>query len=323
MKIYLLLFINKRFGVARNNNDKMPEKINQEIISGILKASQMAAINAYKFIGTGLKNEADAAAVKGMRDVLGGVNFRGKVVIGEGEKDEAPMLYIGEELGTGKNVEFDIAVDPLEGTNLCANDLPNALTTIAIAPAGSLLGTKEFYMEKLAAAEVFEEGVISLDFGVEKNIRNLAKYKEKKVSEITVTVLDRPRHKDLIAQIRATGAKVALISDGDIFGVLSTHEMFGEADLYIGQGGAPEGVLSAVAIKNLGGFMQGRIVKENAKMPILSLSDMVKKNGVFIATGVTGKGFLSRVEELHTGKFFTESVIITSDSVKFIEEYLI
>ena len=301
----------------------MPEKINQEIISGILKASQMAAINAFKFIGTGLKNDADAAAVKGMRDVLGGVNFRGKVVIGEGEKDEAPMLYIGEELGIGKNVEFDIAVDPLEGTNLCANDLPNALTTIAIAPAGSLLGTKEFYMEKLAAAEVFDEGVISLDFSVEKNIRSLAKYKEKKVSEITVTVLDRPRHKDLIAQIRATGAKVALISDGDIFGVLSTHEMFGESDLYIGQGGAPEGVLAAVAIKNLGGFMQGRIVKEGAKMPILSIADMVKKNGVFIATGVTGKGFFSRVEELHTGKFFTESVIIAQDSVKFIEEYLI
>lgn len=301
----------------------MSGKISNEIINGILKASQQAAINAYKFIGTGLKNDADAAAVKGMRDVLGDVNFRGKVVIGEGEKDEAPMLYIGEELGTAKNLEFDIAVDPLEGTNLCANDLPNALTTIAIAPVGSLLGTKEFYMEKLAAAQVFEKDVLSLEYSVEKNVRNLAKYKEKNVSEITVTILDRPRHKEIIAKVRQAGAKVSLISDGDIYGVLSTHEMFGEADLYIGQGGAPEGVLSAVAIKNLGGFMQGRIIKENTKMPILSLGEMVKKNGVFIATGVTGKGFLARVENLHDGKFFTESVIITEDSVKFIEEYTI
>lgn len=299
----------------------MAERINQEITSGILKASRKAAINAYKFIGTGLKNDADAAAVKGMRDVLGKIDFCGKVVIGEGEKDEAPMLYIGEELGTKDKVQFDIAVDPLEGTNLCANDLPNALTTIAVAPAGTLLGAREFYMEKLAAAEVYEDGVISLSFPVEQNIKNLAKYKEKKLSEITVTILDRPRHKDLITRIRQTGAKVSLISDGDIYGVLSTNQMFGDADLYIGQGGAPEGVLAAVAIKALGGFMQGKIVKEGEKTPILEINDMVKSQGIFVATGVTGKGFLSRVEELHGGRFFTESVVISPDGVQFIENY--
>ena len=298
----------------------MSEIVNQEIISFVLKASQKAAINAFPFIGTGLKNDADAAAVKGMRDILNKANFRGKVVIGEGEKDEAPMLFVGEELGTGSIVEFDIAVDPLEGTNLCANDLPNSLTTIAIAPKGSLLVAPEFYMEKLAAAQVYESGVVSLNKTIEENIKNLAEYKEKKISEIVVTVLDRQRHKELIAKIRKTGAKVTLISDGDIFGVLSTHEMFGESDLYMGQGGAPEGVLSAVAIKNLGGFMEGRIVKEE-KTPILKLNDMVKQNGVFVATGVTGKGFLSRVEVLGGGKHFTESVIISKSGVQFVENY--
>jgi fructose-1,6-bisphosphatase II / sedoheptulose-1,7-bisphosphatase len=299
----------------------MSSNINQEIISSVLKASQKAAINAFKFIGTGLKNEADAAAVKGMRDVLNKTNFRGKVVIGEGEKDEAPMLYIGEELGTGKVVEYDIAVDPLEGTSLCANDLPNSLTTIAIAPKGSLLAAPEFYMEKLAAAEVYESGVISLSKTIEENIKALARYKEKDISQIVVTMLDRPRHKDSIARIRKTGAKVALISDGDIYGVLSTHEMFGEGDLYYGQGGAPEGVLSAVALKAMGGFMEGRIIKEGEKTPILSINDMVKQSGVFIATGVTGKGFLERVQELHDGKFFTESVIISANGVQFVENY--
>ena len=297
----------------------MSEIVNQEIISFVLKASQKAAINAFPFIGTGLKNDADAAAVKGMRDILNKANFRGKVVIGEGEKDEAPMLFVGEELGTGTVVEFDIAVDPLEGTNLCANDLPNSLTTIAIAPKGSLLAAPEFYMDKLAAAQVYDEGILSLSKSIEDNIRALAKYKEKDVKEIVVTVLDRPRHKELIAKIRATGAKVALLSDGDIFGVLSTHEMFGESDLYAGQGGAPEGVLSAVAIKNLGGFMEGRIVKEGSK--ILKINDMVKTNGVFVATGVTGKGFLSRVEELGGKKYFTESVVISKDGVQFVENY--
>lgn len=299
----------------------MTSKINQEIISSILKASQKAAINAYSYIGTGLKNDADAAAVKGMRYVLNKANFRGKVVIGEGEKDEAPMLYIGEELGTGKAVEFDIAVDPLEGTNLCANDLPNSLTTIAIAPKGSLLAAPEFYMEKLAAAEVYENGVVSLAKSVEENVKALARYKEKSVSEVVVTVLDRPRHKEIIARIRATGAKVALISDGDIYGVLSTHEMFGSSDMYFGQGGAPEGVLSAVALKAFGGFMEGRIVKEGEKTPILSIKDMVKENGVFIATGVTGKGFLERPQELRDGRFFTESVIISENGVQFVENY--
>lgn len=299
----------------------MKNNINQEIISAILKASQKAAINAYHFIGTGLKNDADAAAVKGMREVLSQTNFRGKVVIGEGEKDEAPMLYIGEELGTGNVVEFDIAVDPLEGTNLCANDLPNSLTTLAIAPKGSLLAAPEFYMEKLAAAEVYEDGVISLSKTIEENVKALAKYKQKKISEIVVTMLDRPRHKDAISRIRKTSAKVALISDGDIYGVLSTHEMFGESDMYYGQGGAPEGVLSAVAIKAMGGFMEGRIVKEGEKTPILKLNDMVKQNGIFVATGVTGKGFLERPQELHNGKFFTESVIISANGVQFVENY--
>ncbi len=299
----------------------MKTKINQEIISGIVKASQQAAINAFAFIGTGLKNEADGAAVKGMRDVLNKVDFRGRVVIGEGEKDKAPMLYRGEELGKCSVVEFDIAVDPLEGTNLCADDLPNSLTTLAIAPKGSLLDAQEFYMEKLAAAEVFDNDVLSLDNSIEENIANLSQYKDKKISEIVVTVLDRPRHKDLISRIRNFGAKVALISDGDIYGVLSTHEMFGTSDLYAGQGGAPEGVLSAVAIKALGGFMEGRIITEGKNNPTLSIDDMVKTNGVFVATGVTGKGFLERVEEIAEGKYFTESVIISQNGVQFVENY--
>lgn len=299
----------------------MKNEINQEIISSILMASQKAAINAYKFIGTGLKNEADAAAVKGMRDILNKANFRGKVIIGEGEKDKAPMLYVGEELGTGKELEFDIAVDPLEGTNLCANDLPNSITTLAIAPKGSLLSASEFYMEKLAAAEVFEDDVICLSKTIEENIQNIAEYKDKKISEIVVTMLDRPRHKDMISKIRKIGAKVSLISDGDIYGILSTHQMFGDADLYFGQGGAPEGILSAVAIRNLGGFMQGKIVNENKKNKILNIEDMVQHDGIFVATGVTGKGFLERVEEIADGKYFTESVIITKNGVQFIENY--
>lgn len=275
----------------------------------LLKASREAAISCSKLIGMGQKNEADDLAVKAMRSILQSSEVGMEVVIGEGEMDEAPMLYIGEQFGKGE-ILFDIAVDPLEGTNLCANNIPNSITTIAIGAKGTLLKAPDCYMEKIASGLVHEEGVLHIENTIEENIQNLAKYLKKDISEIVVIMLERERHKEKITKIRALGAKVKLISDGDIYGVLATTKLFNQADLYIGSGGAPEGILAACAIKTCKGFMMGKLILEDSSMEkrmndfgiknpsaVLTLNEMVKGDCIFVASGVTDGNILEGVKK--------------------------
>lgn len=271
----------------------------QEVSNLVIEASEMAALSAFKLNGMGRKNDADKLAVDAMRKVLQTSSMGIKVVIGEGEMDEAPMLFIGEELGQGEML-FDLAVDPLEGTNLCANNMPNAITSIAISEKSGILAAPDCYMEKIASGKVKEDGVINVETPLKENLKNLAKYLKKDISDLNITMLDRPRHKERIAEIRSLGAKVSLISDGDIYGIIATTGFGNGADLYLGSGGAPEGVLAAAAIKACGGQMSGKLLFEteeqrsravkygisNPDKP-LSLNEMIKGNCIFAASGVT------------------------------------
>ncbi|MEN9782104.1 MAG: fructose 1,6-bisphosphatase [Pseudomonadota bacterium] len=297
-----------------------------------LQATQNAAIACYAEIGRGDKNVADNLAVKAMRETLGkSLEIYGTVVIGEGEMDEAPMLFIGETLGHGR-FECDIAVDPLEGTSLCANNMPNSITTIAISQHKSILAAPDMYMDKIASCKVKKSGIIGLDITIKTNIANLAQHLNKPVEEITVCVLDRPRHAETIRQIRAMGCRVNLISDGDIAGILQTYYS-DSIDLYVGSGGAPEGVLAAAAIKSLGGFMQGKLLFENDEQKyyarqlgieefdkIYNVEDMIRGDVVFAATGVTG-GFLDGVKK-HNQKHFTTTSIVMQSGTKTINKII-
>lgn len=281
----------------------------QELTCLIIEASKMGAISASKLIGMGKKNEADDLAVNAMREVLNQSEIGMEVVIGEGEMDEAPMLFIGEKFGSGEPL-FDIAVDPLEGTNLCANNMPNSLTTIAISEKGGFLKAPDCYMQKIASGLVKQDGILHIDAPVKENITNLSKYLKKDISDITVIMLDRQRHKEDMEKIRSMGARVKLISDGDIYGVVATTSFANEADLYLGSGGAPEGVLSACALKVCGGFMMGRLMFENKTQEeraikygihnphqILHLKDMVSKDCIFAISGVTNGNLLKGVTQ--------------------------
>lgn len=259
----------------------------------------MAAIASARLRGFGRKNDADQAAVDAMRRSFQTAPFSGKVVIGEGEIDEAPMLYIGEELGAG-GVKTDIAVDPLEGTKLCANDAPNAMTVVALARAGDLLHAPDMYMDKLAIGPGYPAGLIDLDASPTENVTRLAKAKGVPVSAIRACLLDRDRHQHIIEELRRAGAGIRLIPDGDVAGVFWTTEVARSGvDIYFGSGGAPEGVLAAAAIRCAGGQMQARLKPENEQEAErarkmgrdvnakLMLEDMVKGDVVFAASGVT------------------------------------
>ncbi len=231
---------------------------------GLARVSEHAAIASALWIGRGDEKAADQAAVNAMRDQLNKLDIKGVVVIGEGERDEAPMLFIGEEVGTGIGPNVDIALDPLEGTTLTAKDMPNALTVIAMGPRGSMLHAPDVYMEKLAIGPGYPEGIVSLDQTPSERVRLLAAAKRCKASDITVCVLDRPRHEEMIAELRATGAAIRLITDGDVAGVIHCAEAATTGiDMYMGLGGAPEGVLAAAALKCMGGQMWGRLVFRN------------------------------------------------------------
>lgn len=262
-------------------------------------ATEAAAIACARLRGFGRKNEADQAAVDAMRRVFEAAPFSGKVVIGEGEIDEAPMLYIGEELGAG-GVRTDIAVDPLEGTRLCAIDAPNAMTVVALAREGGLLHAPDMYMDKLAIGAGYAPGLIDLDLSPSENITRLAKAKGVPVSAIRACLLDRPRHEEIVEELRRAGAGIRLISDGDVAGVFWTTESARSGvDIYLGSGGAPEGVLAAAAIRCAGGQMQARLLPENEQEAErarvmgrdvhakLTLDDMVPGDVVFAASGVT------------------------------------
>ena len=285
---------------------------------GLARVSEQAAIAAAKLVGHGDEKAADQAAVDAMRTQLNLLDIKGVVVIGEGERDEAPMLYIGEEVGTGKGPGVDIALDPLEGTTLCAKDMPNSLAVIAIGPRGSMLHAPDVYMDKLAIGPGYPKDVVSLDMTPTERIKALAKAKGTGVDGIMVCVLERPRHEDLIAEIRATGARIRLITDGDVAGVIhcAEAELTG-IDMYMGSGGAPEGVLAASALKCMGGQMWGKLLFRNddergraRKAGITDLDriyardELVTGDVIFAATGVTNGSIVAGVKRephyLHT-----------------------
>ncbi|MGC1259039.1 MAG: class II fructose-bisphosphatase, partial [Jannaschia helgolandensis] len=231
---------------------------------GLARVSEAAALASARLIGRGDEKAADQAAVNAMRDQLNLLDIAGTVVIGEGERDEAPMLYIGEEVGTGKGPEVDIALDPLEGTTLTAKDMPNALTVIAMGPRGSMLHAPDVYMDKLAIGPGYRTGVVTMDMSPAERVNALAAAKGCSTEDITVCVLERPRHDDMIAELRSTGCAISLITDGDVAGIIHCAEADKTGiDMYMGSGGAPEGVLAAAALKCMGGQMFGRLTFRN------------------------------------------------------------
>ncbi len=284
--------------------------INSKFLNLFIKATEKAAIGASKFIGKKDKIAADKGAVDPMRRELNKINMEGTIVIGEGEMDEAPMLYIGERLGTLNGPKFDIAVDPLEGTKFTANNYPNAFSVIAVANKGDLLSAPDTYMEKIAVGANLPKNLLDIDFGVEKNINILAKAKNKKVSDLNVCVLKRPRHDEIVKILTEMNVQINYITDGDIAGVLSVIGKEPKNDIYYSTGGGPEGVLAAAALSCYGGQIQGRLVlNEEEKIRAKKLGiqdfnkkynidDMVRGDVIFCATGVTSGDLAKGVKDL-------------------------
>jgi fructose-1,6-bisphosphatase II len=296
-----------------------------------VKVTESAALAASRWMGRGERDTADGAAVESMRESLGEMSISGRIVIGEGERDEAPMLFIGEEVGRG-GFEVDIAVDPVEGTNLVANGLPNSIAVMAISERGGLLHAPDSYMKKLAVGPKAGP-YVHIDAPVRENLEAVANALERPVSDVTVVILDRPRHADLIAEVRATGARIKLISDGDVDAAIATAVPGTGIHVSMGTGGAPEGVLAAAALKCLGGNFMGRLEPRNAQEAerakamgfgdlnrVLELGDLVKgQHVVFCATGITD-GDLTRGVRFFGNNARTHSIVMHSDgTVRFIE----
>ncbi|WP_227418081.1 class II fructose-bisphosphatase [Roseitranquillus sediminis] len=303
-----------------------PVQFHDRMLSlGLARVSEAAAMASARLIGRGDEKAADQAAVNAMREQLNMLDIAGVVVIGEGERDEAPMLFIGEEVGTGEGPAVDIALDPLEGTTLTAKDMPNALTVIAMAPRGTLLHAPDVYMDKLAIGPGYEPDTVTMDMSPAERVRALAAAKGGETEDITVCVLERPRHEEMIAEIRSTGAAIRLITDGDVAGVIHCAEPhLTGIDMYMGSGGAPEGVLAAAALKCMGGQMYGRLLFRNddergraAKAGIEDLDrvyrrdDMVTQDVIFAATGVTDGSILPGVKR-ELGYLTTETLLMRS-----------
>ncbi|WP_417450240.1 class II fructose-bisphosphatase [Kordiimonas sp.] len=300
------------------------QDLNRILVLEVVRVTEAGAIAASKWNGRGDEKAADAAAVEAMRKAFNKLPIDGTVVIGEGERDEAPMLYIGEKVGAG-GPKVDIALDPLEGTTICAKAMPNALAVLAISAEGGLLNAPDVYMDKIAVGGGLPEGVIDLDKSASENVKAVAEAKGKPVGEMTVCVLDRPRHTALIKELRELGCGVALIGDGDVAGVIATTDAGTGIDLYMGSGGAPEGVLAAAALRCIGGQMQGRLLFRNddergraAKWGIedlnrkYSLMDLASGDVIFAATGVTDGSMLKGVHRDANGNFTTETVTMRS-----------
>ncbi|MGI9464950.1 MAG: class II fructose-bisphosphatase [Aestuariivirgaceae bacterium] len=299
--------------------------LNRMLTIEIVRVTEAAAIAAARLRGRGDEKQADQVAVDAMRTALNHIEMDAKVVIGEGERDEAPMLYIGEKVGTGKGQKIDIALDPLEGTTLTAKAMPNALAVIAMAEGGSLLHSPDCYMEKVAIGGGYPDGIVDLDASPQENVGRLAEAKGVPVADITACVLDRPRHAEIIAGLREAGAAVRLITDGDVAGVIHTANPSETGiDIYIGTGGAPEGVLAAAALRCIGGQMQGRLVlrqreerERAAKMGIedpdkkFDLTEMASGDVIFAATGVTDGSMLAGVR-FEPNAVTTETVVMRS-----------
>ena len=292
---------------------------------GLARVSEAAAMAAAPLVGRGNEEAADQAAVNAMRAQLNMLEIAGVVVIGEGERDNAPMLYIGEEVGTGTGPQVDIALDPLEGTTLTAKDMPNALTVIAMGPRGSMLHAPDVYMDKLAIGPGYPPGLVTLDMPPADRVEALAGAKGCDPGGITVCVLERPRHQALIEAVRATGAAIRLITDGDVAGVMHCAEAgTTNIDMYMGVGGAPEGVLAAAALKCMGGQIQGRLLfrdeAEKARAAkagiadlnrVYALEDMIAGDVIFAATGVTGGSLLPGIRR-EVGWLTTETLLMRS-----------
>ena len=289
-----------------------------------VRVTEAAALSASSWIGLGDEKKADEAAVKAMRESLNTLDIDGEVVIGEGERDKAPMLYIGEKVGTRKGPQVDIALDPLEGTTICATGGNNALTVIAFSEKGGFLNAPDVYMDKIAVGGSLPKDIIDIDEEPEINIKNLAKVLKKEVNDLVVCILDRPRHKNIIRKCREIGARIMLIPDGDVSGIIATGNPEAGVDMYLGIGGAPEGVLAAAALRCIGGQMQARLKfydeaeKLRAKKLGISdfskkylLSDLASEKSMFAATGVTDGSMLKGVK-IVGNKAITESIIMRS-----------
>lgn len=301
------------------------EQLDSSLILDAVRVTEIAAIAASTLAGRGDEKAADQAAVDAMRIALNSLSIDGEIVIGEGERDEAPMLYIGEKVGRG-GAAIDIALDPLEGTTLAAKAMANALAVMAWAPKGSLLNAPDTYMDKIACGPGYPTGVIELDRSPADNVRALAAAKGVPPEDITVCVLDRPRHAEIISSIRSIGARVNLITDGDVAGIMHTADPATGIDLYLGQGGAPEGVLACAALKCVGGQFQGRLVfrnadeKERARRVGITdfdkkydLHEMVRADAIFAATGVTKGALLDGVRR-EGGYVITHSLVMNSST---------
>ena len=303
--------------------------IDKKYIDQIIKVSEKAALAASYLVGKKNKNAADQAAVDSMRAELNKIDMNGKVVIGEGSLDEAPMLYTGELLGNKNGPEFDIAVDPVEGTNFAANNLPGAIAVIAIAEKGNLFNAPETYMDKIATGKI-EKGLIDLDYTLKKNISNLAEFMNKDISSITACILDRPRHKEIIEELKELKVKIKLITDGDVLGALYVSDPKYNVDIFLGIGGGPEGVLAAAALDAYDCHFQGRFIFDNKKdideakqMGITNLNkkyeldEIVKGDSIFCATGITTNEVLSGIDI--KGNNYTSETLVTHKNSDFKE----
>jgi fructose-1,6-bisphosphatase II / sedoheptulose-1,7-bisphosphatase len=308
--------------------------VDRNLAMELARVTEAAAIAASRWVGKGDKIAADGAAVDAMRAFIDTVAMDGVVVIGEGEKDEAPMLYIGERVGAG-GPAMDIAVDPLEGTSLTAKGGPNALAVVALAEGGNFLHAPDIYMDKIAVGGGLPDGIVDLDAPVAENLKNLARAKKRDVTDLVVCMLERERHAEILARCREAGARCTLLPDGDVAGVIATALPEGGVDMFIGSGGAPEGVLSAAALRCIGGQMQGRLMFEDQtqveRARAMGVTDprrkyaadeMARGNVVFAATGVTGGAMLKGVRRFGHGAF-THSMVMRSKSgtVRYIEAH--
>jgi fructose-1,6-bisphosphatase II / sedoheptulose-1,7-bisphosphatase len=300
--------------------------LDRVLVLEIVRVTEAAAVAVTNFTGRGDEKAADQAAVDAMRQALNSLEIEGEVVIGEGERDEAPMLYIGEKVGTGKGPKLDIALDPLEGTTIAARAMPNALAVLAMAERGNFLNAPDVYMDKIAIGGGYPKGVVDLDMTPAENIEALAKAKSRPVADIMACILDRPRHAELIKAVRETGAGIQLIPDGDVAGVIATSMPGTGVDIYMGSGGAPEGVLAAAALRCIGGQMQGRLIFRNddergraAKLGVTdlkrkySLEELASGDVIFAATGVTDGSMLEGVRHI-PGGYSTHSLVMRSST---------
>ena len=306
--------------------------LDKNLVQSLIEITSKAAISCYPHIGKENKNIADKAATDVMRLNLNKLNIQGEVVIGEGELDEAPMLYIGEKLGNGKGCQIDIAVDPVEGTNFVAKNLPGAISVLAISEKGNLLKAPETYMNKIAFGQNIPKDVIDLDNTVEKNIKNLSDFKKKKIEEISVCLLDRPRHQEIINDLKKLGVKVKLITDGDVTGALLVSDKKYDVDIFLGIGGGPEGVIVATALDAMNCNFQGRFIFDTEEDKIRAmkmgikdlnkkydLNEIIKGDSIFCATGITSGDLINGIKK--ENNFFHTETLVTQKSTNLVNKF--